>query len=473
MEDEKPLVQLLEYSTKKLLEEFGRGNHKPGSGSAAAFQGMLSAQLIRTVISLTNKEKRRAQYKQWLPELLKMNSEIANRIYPALERLFQEDSIQFDKAITLRKRRDQETDPTLKAELAAQALNELIPSTELPLEIAQLCYELGDIAAFVFDHGFTAVRGDSAVALNGAASGVAGCLSIIELNLLSFKWDEWTREIRSETSELKSGYKKLLKKSTECLEALEAENQTKRGKQFERMLVEFQSGRWEDVQLTEAAIESLAKKLQNSLWDYREFFWQDDVPGTHIDVLKPDVAIEKILGYRFGYAQLGRYTSDDGDFEVAGQIDKQQKVILVSRRMRQSVQNFTAAHELAHALLHKEMILHRDRPLDGSVTNKDIKERQADKFASYFLMPEKQMRAVFSALFAMETFVINANTVFSLGEGRVSAFRKKVKDINGLARYIAGVEHFQGRTFRSLSDIFNVSIGAMGIRLKELDLVRY
>jgi formiminotetrahydrofolate cyclodeaminase len=33
----------------KDLMKFGAGNHKPGSGSAAAFQGMVSAKLISTV----------------------------------------------------------------------------------------------------------------------------------------------------------------------------------------------------------------------------------------------------------------------------------------------------------------------------------------------------------------------------------------------------------------------------------------
>lgn len=44
-------MNLIDYSAKELLEKFGAGNHKPGSGSAAAFQGLLSAQLIRTFIS--------------------------------------------------------------------------------------------------------------------------------------------------------------------------------------------------------------------------------------------------------------------------------------------------------------------------------------------------------------------------------------------------------------------------------------
>lgn len=464
---------LLDYSADELLDEFGKGNHKPGSGSAAAFHGLLAAKLITTVIALTNKEKRRKQYEEWLPELLRMNSEIIERIYPRLKELFQADSIQFDKAITLRKQRDSAKDSKLKADLASQALKELVPATEIPLEIAGLCVELGDIAGFVFDRGFAAVRGDSAVALNGAASAAAGCLAIIELNLLSFDWDDWCREIRAQTKALKVAHERLLLKSASCLQTLERENETKRNQHLEFLLADIRSGRWEDIRLTDAGLEEMTRKIQNALWTHRDFFWTENTPGTHRDVLKPGVVLEKILGYKFGITSLGSYVSDEGEFKVAGLIDKKEKTVLISRDMPSPQQNFTAAHELGHALLHKDVVLHRDRPMDGSSSNKDFKERQADRFAAFFLMPERQLRSVFEELFGMERFVLNENNVFSLGEGRLSAFRQKVKDVDALARRIASAEYFQGSNFKSLADIFNVSIGAMAIRLRELDLVKY
>lgn len=58
---------LLEETTEELLKKFGAGNHKPGSGSAAAFQGMISAQLLITVINLTNENKRKKHYSHVLP----------------------------------------------------------------------------------------------------------------------------------------------------------------------------------------------------------------------------------------------------------------------------------------------------------------------------------------------------------------------------------------------------------------------
>jgi formiminotetrahydrofolate cyclodeaminase len=52
------------------MAQFKAGNHKPGSGSAAAFQGMVSKKLISTVISLTAEEKRRHIYYGYIDQPL-------------------------------------------------------------------------------------------------------------------------------------------------------------------------------------------------------------------------------------------------------------------------------------------------------------------------------------------------------------------------------------------------------------------
>ena len=44
-------TNLLKKSVNELMEKFGAGNHKAGSGSVAAFQGMVSIKLISKVIS--------------------------------------------------------------------------------------------------------------------------------------------------------------------------------------------------------------------------------------------------------------------------------------------------------------------------------------------------------------------------------------------------------------------------------------
>jgi formiminotetrahydrofolate cyclodeaminase len=110
-------AKLLDLPTAELLDKLDAGNHKPGSGSAAALQGILSARLLRTVISLTKDPKRAQNYAQQLPNLRKIEAAVESRIIPNLERLFQEDSDQFDRAIRLRQDRENETDPVVRKQI--------------------------------------------------------------------------------------------------------------------------------------------------------------------------------------------------------------------------------------------------------------------------------------------------------------------------------------------------------------------
>ena len=467
------MEQLLDLKTGRLLNKFGAGNHKPGSGSAAALQGMLSAQLIRTVIALTNDEKRRQNYKEELPELLKIDEEIKSRIYPELERLFQEDSVQFDKAIKLRQDRDKEEDLIQKSQLAIQTLRELKPATEIPIEIAGLCIELAEFAAFVFDHAFKSARGDSCVALNGAVSAIAGCLSIIDLNLLSFTNDQWTKKIRYEADRLRSHYKSALSKMIDRQTILKREaDQTEL---FYSDINALRSNIQAKSKLSNLDIEDIVTQLQNMVWKYRRVIWKKGMIENPMDVLKPEVALKK-LGYQFCRdTTLGQNDVRGNLFEVAGQIDKQNKFVAISEQFPPDTQNFTTAHELGHALLHKQSVLHRDRALDGSPLPgpRSLQELQADKFATYFLMPKKQVKRVFKDLFLVEKFIINEDTAFALNEANVDTFREKCRNLRGLARILASTEYFNGRPFYSISKQFHVSIEAMAIRLEELELLEF
>lgn len=98
----------LKLQTDTLLREFGAGGHKPGSGSAAALQGLPSAQLVLTVIDLTLDPKRALLFASVHSKFQKACANIVDEIYPELERLFHEDAKAFDNAIQLRVARDGE-----------------------------------------------------------------------------------------------------------------------------------------------------------------------------------------------------------------------------------------------------------------------------------------------------------------------------------------------------------------------------
>ncbi len=342
----------------------------------------------------------------------------------------------------------------------------------MPIEIAELCIELADYAASVFDHGYKAARGESGVALNSAVSAVAGCLSIIDLNLLSFDSDKWTENIRSEKSRLISSYKNLSLKTTERLESLEAEADQKNA--FNLAIKVFRSDKWVESKLSNSEIEDIARQLQNTIWKYRSMIWKDDTPEELIDILIPRIALEKILGFQFKQpTTLGKHEIQGKLIDVAGLIDRKNKIVEISKEFSSETQNFTAAHELGHALLHQQNELHRDRALDGSVIPgpRNLQELQSDKFATYFLMPRKLVESKFKDLFLTEKFKVKEETVFALNAGSISDFMSRCRDLRELSKTLASAEYYNGRNFHSISKQFRVSVKAMAIRLEELELL--
>lgn len=465
--------KLLNLPTSELLEKFGAGNHKPGSGSASAFQGMISAQMLRTVIDLTNEPKRKVTYAKHIPELLRIKKEIESRIYGGLETLFQEDSEQFDRVIKLREQRDKELDFQKGRELKLEAQEALKPATETLLKIAELSIELANFSIYVFDNGFKSARGDSGVALNSAISSVASCLSIVELNLTTLPVDERTEKIRLHKTDVKSRYNRLSTEGVERLTILEKESNE--NKTFHQSIADFKHGNLADTVRSNADIEEIVRRLQNTLWLQRDKIWKKEKIDNPLHLLKPDMVFKKVLDYNFSQRDsLGIYEHDDELFEIAGLIDKNKKVVQVSNNFPLETQNFTAAHELGHAILHRQTILHRDKPIDGSKsTSRNPEELQADKFAAYFLMPASLIQTYFTGFFNTSKFAINESTVLFLSAGSISSLRKKCKDVRGLSRLLASAEYYNAQKFNSLAKVFGVSVETMAIRLEELDLVEF
>lgn len=216
------------------------------------------------------------------------------------------------------------------------------------------------------------------------------------------------------------------------------------------------------------------KKLHKLLWRNRTAYWPNGEPKDLVEMLDPEIAL-KLLGFDCETVDtLGLHTNQNGTFEVAGLISRQTKQVQISRQFTTTVQRFTAAHELAHAVMHDNVQMHRDRPLDGSQQNRgsrDQAEIEADKFASLFIMPENLLRDRFKALFLCRKFIVNESTSFALDPSNTLDLLNRSKSKRELARILASAELYNGRQIVSLSKQFRVSIEAMAIRLEELDLL--
>lgn len=464
------MQSLLSLPTDTLLDKFGSGTHAPGSGSAAAFIGLLAAQLVATVGQLTLD---RAEYEIHHPSVKKICTRIQSELIPMLSALFQADADSFDLVIKARRARDQVKNDDEKPKLAKAARDQLKLATAIPFKIAEYCVELIDHSATVFDVGFKGARGDTGVALSAALAGVLSAVFVINLNLKSFKGSYWARQQRKECDQLQQTAVRKYEAALARIASLRAED-IGAGKPTDN--TDPIANLWfgSKSKYSTAEIEQRALEVQTLVWQRRAQLWGDaSVPTNPVDLLSPEVAL-RLLDYNFNLVEtLGTFASDAGTVEVAGLLETQPGRVSVSRQMRNEIRLFTAAHELGHIVLHPHLKeAHRDRPLDGSVISRTLIEREADKFASSYLMPANLVRSRFTNLFGTAQFSLSDETAFALFGTGLSEARRKMKNIRTLSRMLAGVERFDGRQVVSIASQFRVSITAMAIRLEELELLR-
>lgn len=124
------------------------------------------------------------------------------------------------------------------------------------------------------------------------------------------------------------------------------------------------------------------------------------------NILNPAVRADKIVEFNcdleFEWREL-KNNSTDGTILAA--ISFENKKIYLNETHEQELKNnlgrmnFTIAHELGHWLLHKDLAQEKLQGLEGEILicrgidrQIDSKERQANLFATYLLMPEEFIR---------------------------------------------------------------------------------
>ena len=218
------------------------------------------------------------------------------------------------------------------------------------------------------------------------------------------------------------------------------------------------------------SIEQTASDLQRGLWRNRqELGLPSDIDP--ITILNPEFAA-RWLGYRYRtVSSLGHMTPDGRQIIVAGLIDRSKRCITIATDVGPRAALFTAAHEIGHLALHPEQTsLHRDRPISGPGIIRNRTEYEADKFATFFLMPRKLVTSEFKRRF-LHRFELNEESAYALLGKPCHAAQMELSTRRSVACKLAGAIQYNGQPFPSLVEYFGVNIEAMAIRLEELDLV--
>ncbi|WP_341917949.1 ImmA/IrrE family metallo-endopeptidase [Hydrocarboniphaga effusa] len=216
-------------------------------------------------------------------------------------------------------------------------------------------------------------------------------------------------------------------------------------------------------------IEKITRDLHKQLWAERKV-------NDPFAILDPELAA-KHLGYSFALVEnLTPVTIGKATFETAGELDRNSRSIEISRRLKNEAKRFTGAHEIGHILLHKQVFMHRDRPINISrlaSPSYDKTEREADIFAAFFLMPRKLLIKEFCERFGEMINVHNLSQdfAFNLSPSNLRIVYEAAKRSLALERMLASAEYFAGHKFMSLAKRFGVSDTAMAIQLRDLGLV--
>jgi len=124
-----------------------------------------------------------------------------------------------------------------------------------------------------------------------------------------------------------------------------------------------------------------------------------DYYGAGVNDIKLPIAVDKILEIHLGLNVL--WEDFKNDKILAGLIPQDKTVVLnevLQRDSNKGRENFTKAHEIGHWILHVDQSTPNIEPLPGfsrpygiicRSDEKDWDETNADRFASYLLMPEK------------------------------------------------------------------------------------
>lgn len=219
-------------------------------------------------------------------------------------------------------------------------------------------------------------------------------------------------------------------------------------------------------------VEAEARKLQMEIWDHQASLWPGEtVPASRM--FTPEAAAA-VLRVELGVGDLGQFGSRDGRFEVAGVIDRQRNFIGLSDKFSSPTMRFTGAHEIGHWVLHRGMVMHRDRPIAGVVdprVQRSSDEREADYFAACFLVPRKLLVEAFGARFGYSQLQLNEDSAFRLAGNTSEQLLNAGPGSLDFALAVASALSYNGRHFDSLAKAFDVSVPTMAIRLREVGLV--
>jgi IrrE N-terminal-like domain len=220
-----------------------------------------------------------------------------------------------------------------------------------------------------------------------------------------------------------------------------------------------------------------ARDLLRTLWKRRSEIWRTPPDLAGLIPIPVDVIARSLLGLNL--IEPEEIPSDQAGIQIAGLMDRSEKLIIAAQKYPHEWRRFTIAHEIGHWLLHPDVRYHRDRPLNGGEqanTARPKEEQEADKFASELLMPSRVLVKYFMQMFGK---IIDGTFPTSALADELSALSNTTikresfsKGLRYRSMLIASLPVIRlGKYCAPLAKHFLVSPTAMAIQLEDLRLV--
>lgn len=168
-------------SIQKFLDELAGSSSTPGGGSAAALMGAAGAALVSMVCNLTIGKKNYADVEPEMREVLGQSESLRHR----LTGMINDDVAAFNQVVAaygLPKNNEEE-----KARRAAAIQRALMQATQVPLNCAQACSEVMQLAKRAAEKGNVNVVSDAGVAVLAACAGLKSAALNVYVNTAAIK----------------------------------------------------------------------------------------------------------------------------------------------------------------------------------------------------------------------------------------------------------------------------------------------
>ncbi|HWN30156.1 MAG TPA: cyclodeaminase/cyclohydrolase family protein [Burkholderiales bacterium] len=172
-------------SIQKFLDELAGSSSTPGGGSAAALMGAAGAALVSMVCNLTIGKKNYADVEPEMRDVLRQSESLRHR----LTGMINDDVAAFNQvmaAYDLPKNNEEE-----KARRAAAIQRALTHATQVPLNCAQACSEVMQLAKRAAEKGNVNVVSDAGVAVLAACAGLKSAALNVYVNTAAIKDEEF------------------------------------------------------------------------------------------------------------------------------------------------------------------------------------------------------------------------------------------------------------------------------------------